>query len=72
MKYEDLTILLIKLSGAFLIIYALVGLPNYVTHYFSLRLAEESVLTFFAISIFPFLVPFVAGVFLFRFPSTAP
>ena len=70
MNYKELTTLLIKIAGAVLIIYELFGIPTFVSYYFSLRLEEESVITFFLMSVLPLVIPLLAGVVMILFPAT--
>ena len=69
MNYKELTTLLIKIAGAVLIIYELFGIPTFVSYYFSLRLEEESTITFFLMSVLPLAIPLLAGVVMLLFPS---
>ena len=70
MDQHELSRILIKVAGISIIIYVLVGIPAYISYYFSLRLVEESVITFFLVSILPMLIPLTAGYLMWQFPST--
>ena len=70
MDHHELARILIKIAGISIIIYVLVGLPAYISYYFSLRLKDDSILMFLLISILPMIIPLVAGYLMWQYPNT--
>lgn len=68
-NYNDLTRLLIKISGAVIIIFVLISIPGYVAFYFSLRLEDDSFWLFFIYSIIPVIIPIGGGLLMLYFPG---
>lgn len=70
MDTHELSRILIKIAGISIIIFVLVGIPSYISYYYSLQLKEDSVVSFFLISILPMIIPLLAGYLMWQFPNT--
>ena len=70
MNYYDLTRVLIKIAGAAIIAIAISAMPSYLSYYFSLRLADDSVWLFFSYTVLPMAVPICLGVVMLYLPGT--
>jgi hypothetical protein len=70
MDLNDISRILIKVAGISIMVFVLVGIPTYISYYFSLRLADFSFMAFFFMSILPMLIPLSAGYLMWKFPGT--
>ncbi len=66
--YRNLSILLIKIAGVVMIVYAIINIPAYISYYFSLQ--TNSFWAFVGMSVAPMFIPLIAGVLFFTFPET--
>ncbi len=67
MDYKDLTNILMKVVGAIIIAYTIVGIPTYIAYYFAQQ--EESLFNFLLLSMVPMVIPLLLGALLFTFPN---
>lgn len=70
MDLNGISQVLIKVAGISIIIFTLVGVPTYISYYFSLNLDNDSVGTFLLISVLPMALPILVGFLLWKFPGT--
>ncbi len=67
MDFRELTKLLFKISGAWILIQTVTSLPGYFAS--SVQLLNQSFTLFFTVTLLPFLIPVLIGLFLLFFPG---
>ena len=69
MTHDELTRLLVKIAGAYVLVWAITEIPAFISYYFMLNLAEESALSFLGVSVIPFILVVMLGIALIYFPG---
>lgn len=74
MNHNEITQLLLKLSGLLIIIFTIISIPNYFTAYSATQLfygnSVSDIPAFLLSVIVPFFISLLIGLFLFAFPTT--